>query len=95
MTEQRIKPRTYRVQTLYFLQLLKLSHYMKIPPRAIFITVILSAILSSIVTYVTSDYVLENIKGICTAANLYWMCSVTSAIFVDSVLWSSVGRYFL
>jgi len=84
-----------QIQTLYFLQLLKLSHYMKIPPRAIFITVIPSAIISSIVTYVTSDYVLENIKGICTAANSDWMCSATATIFVESVFWSSVGKYFL
>jgi OPT family oligopeptide transporter len=61
-------------QALLFLQFLKISHFMKIPPRAVFGTVLISIILSSIATYLITDYVLNSIPGVCTLSNPNWIC---------------------
>jgi OPT family oligopeptide transporter len=54
-------------QALIFLQFLKISHFMKIPPRAVFGTTLISIILSSIATYFITEYALNSIPGICTS----------------------------
>jgi OPT family oligopeptide transporter len=52
-------------QTLSILLYLKISHFMKLPPRVVFAMVILSTILSSIVSYLTSEYFLVKIPNLC------------------------------
>ncbi|CAF4826063.1 unnamed protein product, partial [Rotaria socialis] len=53
-------------QALLLISDLKLGHYMKIPPRAMFATQLIGTIIAGIVNYLTAMYLMDNIKNICT-----------------------------
>ncbi|CAF3616206.1 unnamed protein product [Didymodactylos carnosus] len=76
-----------QIQALTLILYLKLSHFMKIPPRALFSTVVIGTSVSVLTSYAMADYFLNNIKDICVN-NVNWTCPHTthSWVSVDS-LW--------
>jgi OPT family small oligopeptide transporter len=80
-------------QALGVLQFLKISHFMKIPPRAVFGTVLISIILSSISTYFITDYVLTSIPNVCTSANPKWSCPSVSILYDKSIFLTTIRTY--
>jgi OPT family oligopeptide transporter len=78
-------------QALNVLQLLKISHFMKISPRAVFGTVLISIILSSIATHFTTDYVLNSIPGLCTS-NQNWICLGVYILYDKSIFLTTIRK---
>ncbi|CAF1329124.1 unnamed protein product [Didymodactylos carnosus] len=80
---------TMQRRSLVFLSCLKLGHYMKIPPRPMFLLLILSSIVGCIASYLTSYIMLKNINDLCFTFT--WYC--TNARFLSDVsdLWGIIG----
>ena len=71
---------------------LKLGHYMKIPPCIIFTIQIVVTIISSIWDTSIQDWMLNNIKDICTPTQKQGFICPTSRIFaISSVIFGAVG----
>jgi OPT family oligopeptide transporter len=83
-------------QTLTILLFLKISHFMKLPPRVVFVMVILSTILSSIVSYLTSEYFLLNIPNICNRSlNPDWACTTLVQYFSKAIFFAIIRKLSL
>ncbi|CAF1400418.1 unnamed protein product [Didymodactylos carnosus] len=78
-------------QALLYLNDLKLGHYMKIPPRPMFFAQVISTIISCVISYIVSDYVMVSVKNICAEGNTVWGCPNIRVFFSSSVLWGVLG----
>ncbi|ORX62722.1 OPT family small oligopeptide transporter [Hesseltinella vesiculosa] len=83
-------------QALLFAQDLKLGHYMKIPPREMFIFQVVGTILASFVCLGTTDYLMNTISNICDSSAYPWTCPNMNLFGASSVIWGLVGpdRFF-
>ncbi|KAJ1914080.1 hypothetical protein H4219_004934 [Mycoemilia scoparia] len=83
-------------QALALVQDLKLGHYMKIPPRELFVFQVVGTILAGIVNLATSQYLLTNIDNICTDKAYPWTCPNAGIWGAGSIIWGVVGprKYF-
>ncbi|CAF1481374.1 unnamed protein product, partial [Didymodactylos carnosus] len=85
--------RTYSFNTLFqavtFINYLKLSHYMKIPPRTIFIAQVVGTCVSAIVSYSITDHFLNTVHNMCTT-NGDWTC-VQTISFYNKSIWTIIG----
>ena len=79
-------------QALLLISDLKLGHYMKIPPRAMFITQLIGTIIAGIINYVTANYLLGSIPDICTPNNPRWTCPNANTFFSASIIWGAIGK---
>jgi OPT family oligopeptide transporter len=85
-----------QAQALEFLLYLKISHFMKLPPRVVFFAVISSVILSSIVAYTTSHSILSYVKDICQPTiSIDWKCSFPALIYSKTVFWTIIRELYL
>uniref|UniRef100_A0A0E0LWA7 Oligopeptide transporter n=1 Tax=Oryza punctata TaxID=4537 RepID=A0A0E0LWA7_ORYPU len=82
-------------QAIMFLQDFKLGHYMKIPPRSMFIVQLVGTVLASSVYFGTSWWLLESVSNICDPAKLPegspWTCPGDDVFFNASIIWGVVG----
>jgi len=82
-------------QAIMFLQDFKLGHYMKIPPRSMFIVQLVGTVMASSVYFGTSWWLLESVPNICDPARLPegspWTCPGDDVFFNASVIWGVVG----
>lgn len=82
-------------QALFFLQDFKLGHYMKVPPRSMFLAQIVGALVSVVVYTGTAWWMMESIPDICDTAalppNSPWTCAYDSTFYTASVIWGLVG----
>ncbi|KAH8887251.1 OPT superfamily oligopeptide transporter [Thozetella sp. PMI_491] len=79
------------MQTLSFVQDLKLGHYCKIPPKQMFAAQVVSTIVSSFVVLAVVNFQLS-IEGLCNpAVNVHWVCGSTQTGFSSSLLWGMIG----
>ncbi|KVI07629.1 Oligopeptide transporter OPT superfamily [Cynara cardunculus var. scolymus] len=82
-------------QALTFIQDLKLGHYMKIPPRALFMAQVLGTIISVIVYQVTAWLLMAGIPNLCNTELLpkdsQWKCPMDHVFYDASVIWGLVG----
>ncbi|CAF0826649.1 unnamed protein product [Rotaria sordida] len=78
-------------QALLLISDLKLGHYMKIPPRAMFVTQLVGTIIAGIVNYLTATYLMNNIPNICTPQNTRWTCPNANIFFSASIIWGAIG----
>jgi hypothetical protein len=86
---------TVRVQeqALTFLLFLKISHFMKLPPRVVFIMVILSTILSAMVSYFMSEHIFLKIPDICKPlSNGDWRCKTLMKVYEKAVFFSIIRK---
>ncbi|KAK1431605.1 hypothetical protein QVD17_08076 [Tagetes erecta] len=83
------------VQALTFIQDFKLGHYMKIPPRAMFMAQVFGTIISVIVYQVTAWMLMESIPNLCNTALLpkdsQWKCPMDHVFYDASIIWGLVG----
>ena len=79
-------------QALYFAQDLKLGHYMKVPPRAMFAAQLVASVWSGIVQIAVMNWALGAIENICQPdqANGY-TCPNANVFFTASVIWGVIG----
>ncbi|KAK4273865.1 hypothetical protein QN277_017177 [Acacia crassicarpa] len=82
-------------QALTFLADFKLGHYMKIPPRAMFMAQVVGTIISVFVYTVTAWWLMATIPNLCDTSMLPadspWTCPMDRVFFDASVIWGLVG----
>ncbi|XXG76130.1 hypothetical protein AAC387_Pa08g0551 [Persea americana] len=83
------------VQALSFLSDFKLGHYMKIPPRSMFMAQVVGTLVSALVYMGTAWWLLESIPNICDTALLPpdspWTCPMDHVFYDASVIWGLIG----
>ncbi|KAL5698468.1 OPT superfamily [Ranunculus cassubicifolius] len=82
-------------QALTFLQDLKIGHYMKVPPRAMFMAQVVGTVLSALVYFLTGWWLMSNVPHICDPSQLPegspWTCPSDTVFYDASVLWGLIG----
>uniref|UniRef100_A0A2N9I7F4 Oligopeptide transporter 7 n=1 Tax=Fagus sylvatica TaxID=28930 RepID=A0A2N9I7F4_FAGSY len=82
-------------QGITFLQDFKLGHYMKIPPRAMFMAQVVGTIVAAFVHLGTAWWLMDNIPNICDRALLPagspWTCPGDHVFYDASVIWGLIG----
>ncbi|KAG6010090.1 hypothetical protein E4U21_000123 [Claviceps maximensis] len=79
-------------QGIKFASDLKLGHYMKIPPRILFLVQVVATLVSSVTQIGVLNWMFANVKGICTAEALNgFTCPIARVHFNGSILWGVVG----
>jgi len=79
------------VQALSFVGDLKLGHYMKIPPRHMFIAQVLGTVIAAFINLGTGYWLMETVPNICTDQNAEWQCLNAGVFFSASVIWGLIG----
>ncbi|KAI9288585.1 OPT oligopeptide transporter protein-domain-containing protein [Umbelopsis sp. AD052] len=79
------------VQGLTFVSDLKLGHYTKIPPKAMFIVQIIGTVVGGFVNLATARWLMDTIPNICTKAAFPFVCNSASTFYSASVIWGAIG----
>ncbi|KAK9942893.1 hypothetical protein M0R45_008536 [Rubus argutus] len=81
-------------QAVSFLNDFKLGHYMKIPPRSMFLVQLIGTILAGTVNLLVAEWLLGSIKNICVDdphSDSPWTCPNDRVFFDASVIWGLAG----
>ena len=79
-------------QMLSYSSDLKLGHYMKIPPRLMFSSQIISASVSIVISILARQWALDNIPDICSHGQKdFFTCPFLELYNTSSILWSEIG----
>ncbi|KAH6786153.1 hypothetical protein C2S51_038608 [Perilla frutescens var. frutescens] len=78
-------------QAITFLQDFKLGHYMKIPPRTMFMAQVVGTLIASIVYLSTAWWLMETIPGMCETSSDTWTCPGDHVFYDASVIWGLIG----
>ncbi|PSS19682.1 Oligopeptide transporter like [Actinidia chinensis var. chinensis] len=82
-------------QAISFLSDFKLGHYMKIPPRSMFIVQCAGTIIAGTINIATAWWLLNTVENICQdnllPPNSPWTCPGDRVFFDASVIWGLVG----
>lgn len=82
-------------QGIAFLEDFKLGHYMKIPPRSMFMAQVVGTIISAFAHLGTAWWLMDTIPDICDRALLpadsLWTCPGDHVFYDASVIWGLVG----
>lgn len=82
-------------QAVSFLNDFKLGHYMKIPPRSMFLVQFIGTILAGTINLTVAWWLLTSVENICQAhllpSDSPWTCPGDRVIFDASVIWGLVG----
>lgn len=84
-------------QAIMFLADFKLGHYMKIPPRSMFIVQLVGTVVSSSVYFATAWWLLTTVENICDPKLLPdgspWTCPGDDVFYNASIIWGVVGPF--
>ncbi|BFG32055.1 hypothetical protein CerSpe_183290 [Prunus speciosa] len=78
-------------QAITFLQDFKLGHYMKIPPRTMFMAQVVGTLIAGIVYLGTAWWLMETIPDICEDTSSVWTCPADTVFYDASVIWGLIG----
>ncbi|KAK3024443.1 hypothetical protein RJ639_042975 [Escallonia herrerae] len=82
-------------QGILFLQDFKLGHYMKIPPRSMFMAQVLGTLISALVHMGTAWWLMNTVPDICDRDLLPpsspWTCPTDHVFYDASVIWGLIG----
>ncbi|XP_075652213.1 oligopeptide transporter 7 [Castanea sativa] len=78
-------------QAVTFLQDFKLGHYMKIPPRTMFMAQVVGTLIACFVYLGTAWWLMETIPDICEDASSVWTCPSDTVFYDASVIWGLIG----
>ncbi|KAF6145113.1 hypothetical protein GIB67_013464 [Kingdonia uniflora] len=82
-------------QAITFLSDFKLGHYMKIPPRSMFVVQLVGTLVASSVYFGTGWWLLESVEYICDPVKLPegspWTCPGDDVFYNASIIWGVVG----
>ncbi|ESR65875.1 hypothetical protein CICLE_v10007550mg [Citrus x clementina] len=83
------------VQALGFLGDFKLGHYMKVPPKSMFVVQLVGTIVASTVYFGTAWWLLTSVEHICNPSLLPegspWTCPGDDVFYNASIIWGVVG----
>jgi OPT family oligopeptide transporter len=77
-------------QALQFSSDMKLGHYMKVPPRAMFFGQVVAAIVAGTIQLGVQAWMFTNIKDMCNG-NHYFSCPNTEVFGTASIIWGVIG----
>ncbi|KAK7282920.1 hypothetical protein RIF29_12041 [Crotalaria pallida] len=84
-------------QAVFFLSDFKLGHYMKIPPRSMFLVQTIGTIIAGTINVIVALWMLGSIPNICNTDLLppdsEWTCPGDRVFFGASVIWGLVGPW--
>ncbi|KAJ2769685.1 hypothetical protein IWQ56_002452 [Coemansia nantahalensis] len=69
----------------------KLGHYMKIPPRSLFIAQLVGTIIAAAVQLGVAFWLMDTVKNMCTPAGFPFTCIQANTFFSASVIWGLIG----
>ncbi|KDP39295.1 hypothetical protein JCGZ_01052 [Jatropha curcas] len=82
-------------QALTFVQDFKLGHYMKIPPKSMFLVQLVGTIVGSTVYFATAWWLLSTVENICLPDLLPdgspWTCPGDDVFYNASIIWGVIG----
>lgn len=78
-------------QAITFLQDFKLGHYMKIPPRTMFMAQVVGTLIAGLVYLSTAWWLMESIPDICKDTSSVWTCPGDTVFYDASVIWGLIG----
>lgn len=82
-------------QAITFLSDFKLGHYMKIPPKSMFVVQLVGTVITSVVSFGTAWWLLTSIEYICDETKLPlgspWTCPLDDVFYNASIIWGVVG----
>ncbi|KAI3456596.1 hypothetical protein Pfo_013259 [Paulownia fortunei] len=82
-------------QAITFLSDFKLGHYMKIPPKSMFLVQLVGTVVTSLVYFGTSWWLLTTVENICNPSKLPagspWTCPLDDVFYNASIIWGVVG----
>ncbi|CAB4281855.1 unnamed protein product [Prunus armeniaca] len=82
-------------QALTFLGDFKLGHYMKIPPKSMFMAQLVGTVVASSVYFGTAWWLLTSVDHICDVSNLPegspWTCPGDDVFYNASIIWGVIG----
>ncbi|KAG0268692.1 hypothetical protein BGZ95_002347 [Linnemannia exigua] len=79
------------VQALTFTADLKLGHYMKIPPRVMFMAQIVSTLISGVINLSTATWLINTRPDICKPEGYPFTCRSTNTFYSASIIWGAIG----
>ncbi|KAF9434377.1 hypothetical protein BGZ76_008118 [Entomortierella beljakovae] len=79
------------VQALTFTADLKLGHYMKIPPRIMFMAQIVSTLISGVINLATATWLVNTRPNVCTPEGYPFTCRSTNTFYSASIIWGAIG----
>ncbi|KAF9438267.1 hypothetical protein BGZ76_008908 [Entomortierella beljakovae] len=77
-------------QALTFVSDLKLGHYMKIPPRVMFMAQLVSSVVACIINLAVATW-LTNRPNVCTPEGYPFTCRNTKTFYSASIIWGAIG----
>ncbi|KAG0240841.1 hypothetical protein BGW41_006596 [Actinomortierella wolfii] len=78
-------------QALAFVQDLKLGHYLKIPPRLMFMAQLLSTVICSTINLATAMWIVDTRPNVCTKEGYPFTCRSTNTFYSASVIWGAIA----
>lgn len=78
-------------QAVTFLQDFKLGHYMKIPPKTMFMAQVVGTLIAGVVYLSTAWWLMETIPDICETTSSVWTCPSDTVFYDASVIWGLIG----
>ncbi|KAF9996701.1 hypothetical protein BGZ79_009567 [Entomortierella chlamydospora] len=79
------------IQAISFITDLKLGHYMKIPPRVMFMVQLISAVISCIINLVVAIWLIDTRPNVCTEEGYPYTCRSTITFYSASIIWGAIG----
>ncbi|KAF9310248.1 hypothetical protein BG006_004885, partial [Podila minutissima] len=79
------------VQALTFVSDLKLGHYLKIPPRIMFMAQLISTFIACIINLATATWLINTQPNICTKAGYPFTCRNTNTFYSASIIWGAIA----
>ncbi|KAF9899145.1 hypothetical protein BX616_003223 [Lobosporangium transversale] len=78
-------------QAMLFTSDLKLGHYMKVPPRAMFWAQCMGTFIAGLVNLLTANWLLNTIPNICQADHKTFSCPHARTFYSASVIWGVIA----
>ncbi|KAG0345341.1 hypothetical protein BG005_001332 [Podila minutissima] len=79
------------VQALTFTSDLKLGHYMKIPPRIMFMAQLTSTFIAGLINLSTAMWLVNTRPNICTKEGYPFTCRSTKTFYSASIIWGAIA----
>lgn len=78
-------------QCLTFVSDLKLGHYTKIPPKAMFWVQTVGTIIAGFINLATAKWLMSSVENICTTEGYPFTCPSAHTFYSASVIWGTIG----
>ncbi|KAI7901668.1 OPT family small oligopeptide transporter [Cokeromyces recurvatus] len=78
-------------QCLTFVGDLKLGHYTKVPPRAMFWVQIVGTAIAGVINLATAKWLMATVENICTPEAYPFTCPSAHTFYSASIIWGTIG----